>query len=86
MSIHSLLLTQGDQEQTTWSPKGDENTMSPKIRPYFKFISAIRPYMIILILILACGVTTGFIWLQMDQVIAPPGLRLVDWFWRMFVI
>jgi hypothetical protein len=60
--------------------------MSAKIRPYFKFITVIRPYMIILILILACGLTSGFIWMRTAPVIAPPGLRLMDWFWRVFVI
>ena len=38
-----------------------------------------------LIVIVAIAVTTGFVWMQTDQVIAPPGLRVLDWFWKVFV-
>jgi hypothetical protein len=41
--------------------------------------------MIGLLVILAIAVTVGFAWMQMDQVIAPPELRLLDWLWRAFV-
>jgi hypothetical protein len=27
----------------------------------------------------------GSVWLQTEQVIASPGLRLLDWLWRVFV-
>ena len=38
-----------------------------------------------LIIILGIAITTGFVWIQTDHVIAPPGLRLLDWVWRVFV-
>jgi uncharacterized membrane protein YbjE (DUF340 family) len=38
-----------------------------------------------LIVILSAIVTTGFVWIQTDHVIAPPGLRIMDWLWRVFV-
>ena len=38
-----------------------------------------------LILILGLAVTTGFALMQTDHVIAPPGLRLMDTYWRFFI-
>jgi hypothetical protein len=38
-----------------------------------------------LIIILGVAVTTGFVWLQTDHVIAPPGLRIMSWLWSVFV-
>jgi hypothetical protein len=38
-----------------------------------------------LIVLLAIAVTTGFVWMQTDHVIAPPDLRLMDSYWRFFV-
>ena len=38
-----------------------------------------------LLAILAITVATGFIWILTDQVIAPPGLRMMDWLWRAVV-
>lgn len=38
-----------------------------------------------LMILLAIAVTTGFVWIHTDQVIAPPGLRLIDAYWRFFV-
>ena len=37
------------------------------------------------IAILVLVVTTGFIWMETDHVIAPPGLRMADWLWSVFV-
>lgn len=59
--------------------------MSTKIRPYMNFVPSSRVLKIGLLIILALAVTTGFVWMQMDQVIAPPGLRLLDWLWKAFV-
>jgi hypothetical protein len=50
-----------------------------------KVMPASRALLIGLIVIVAIAVTTGFIRIQTDQVIAPPGLRVLDWFWRVFV-
>jgi hypothetical protein len=61
-----------------------ENAMSAKIRSYLQANPMNRVF-IVLALILSCAVTAGFVWLQTDQVIAPPGLRLVDWIWRVFI-
>jgi hypothetical protein len=38
-----------------------------------------------LTIILVIAVTTGFVWLQTDHVIAPPGLRMLSWLWSVFV-
>jgi hypothetical protein len=38
-----------------------------------------------LMIILGIAVTTGFVWMQTDQVIAPPGLRLMEAYWRFFI-
>jgi len=54
-------------------------------RLFLKGMSASRALGIGLILILAIAVTSGFIHIQTDQVIAPPGLRVLDWLWRVFV-
>ena len=44
-----------------------------------------RMLMIGLLGILVLAVTTGFIWMQTDHVIAPPGLRMMNWLWSAFV-
>lgn len=38
-----------------------------------------------LMILLVIAVTTGFVWIQTDHVIAPPGLRLLDGLWRLFI-
>jgi hypothetical protein len=38
-----------------------------------------------LTIILVIAVTTGFVWLQTDHVIAPPRLRMLSWLWSVFV-
>ena len=48
---------------------------------YHKVIQK-RPVLIIgLIIILGIAITTGFVWMQTDNVIAPPGLRVLHWLW-----
>jgi hypothetical protein len=59
--------------------------MTAKMHTYLKVIRADQMLVIGLIVILAVAVTTGFIWMQTDQVIAPPSLRVLDWLWRVFV-
>ena len=54
-------------------------------RLFLKVMPARRTLLIRLIIILVIAVTTGFVWMQTDQVIAPPGLRVLDWLWRVFV-
>lgn len=44
-----------------------------------------RVLVIGLIVILGVLMTTGFVWVQVDHTIAPPGLRMLDWLWRLFV-
>jgi len=44
-----------------------------------------RVLVIGLVLLLAIAVTTGFVWMRTNHVIAPPGLRLMDAYWRFFV-
>jgi hypothetical protein len=62
-----------------------ENAMSAKIQTYLNAIPAGRELAIGLIVIPAIAVTAGFVWMQTDQLIAPPGLRVLDWLWRVFV-
>jgi hypothetical protein len=38
-----------------------------------------------LLIILVIAVTTGFVWVQTDHTIAPPGLRLMDDLWTLFI-
>ena len=44
-----------------------------------------RVLLIGLMILLSIAVTTGFVWMQTDQVIAHPGLRLIDGLWRFFI-
>jgi len=39
-----------------------------------------------LVILLAVLLTSGFVWLQTDHVIAPLGLRIMDQLWRLFYI
>lgn len=59
--------------------------MSTTPSTYPKFIRNRRVLVIGLVAILGVAVTTGFIWMQSDPVIAPPGLMMMDWLWRVFV-
>jgi hypothetical protein len=54
-------------------------------RSFLKVMPASRVFGMALILILATAVTSAFIRIQTDQVIAPPGLRVLDWLWSVFV-
>lgn len=38
-----------------------------------------------LILFLGIALTTGSVWIQTDQCVAPPALRLMDELWRLFI-
>ncbi len=58
--------------------------MFEMVHTYLKVRPVSRVLMIGLLLILAFAVTTGFVWVATDQVVAPPGLRILDWFWRAF--
>ncbi len=49
--------------------------MPVKTYAYLKVLHASRTLVIGLIVILSIAVTTGFIWIETDQVIAPPGVR-----------
>jgi hypothetical protein len=59
--------------------------MSTTTSTYLNGILSRRVLVIGLLAILGVAATTGFIWMQSDPVIAPPGLRMMDWFWRIFV-
>jgi hypothetical protein len=54
-------------------------------RLFLKVMPARRALVIRLIVIVAIAVTTGFIRIQTDLVIAPTGLRVLDWLWRVFI-
>ena len=62
-----------------------EHAMSTTTSTYPKGIQNRRLLVIGLIVILSVAVTTAFVWMQTDHVIAPPGMRIMDWIWRVFV-
>ena len=59
--------------------------MSAVIFNLSKVVRSSRPLVIWLMILLGIAVTSGFVWMQTDQVIAPPGLRLMDGLWRLFI-
>lgn len=59
--------------------------MFTKIKTFLQVMPANRALVMGLIAILAATATTAFLWMQTDQVIAPPGLRLMSWLWRVSV-
>ena len=59
--------------------------MSAIIFNLSKVVRSGRTLVIWLMIILGIVVTSGFVWMQTDQVIAPPGLRLMDGLWRVFI-
>jgi len=54
-------------------------SVSPKVFP------TRRVLLTVLMIVLAVAATTGFVWMQTDHVIAPPGLRLMEGLWRLFI-
>ena len=54
-------------------------SVSPKVFP------TRRVLLTGLMIVLAIAVTAGFVWMQTDHVIAPPGFRLLDGLWRFFI-
>jgi len=59
--------------------------MTVNIQTYLKDMPTGQMLGIGLIVILAITVTSGFIRIQTEQVIAPPGFRVMDWLWKVFV-
>jgi len=59
--------------------------MFAKINTGPKLMHPNRALMIGVTVFLAFTVTAGFVWMHSDQVIAPPGLRVLDWLWRVFI-
>jgi len=59
--------------------------MSTNTLTHKKVVHIRRMLLIGLIIILGIAVTTSFVWMQTDHVIAPPGLRLLDGLWRLFI-
>ena len=43
-----------------------------------------RTFVVGLIVLLSILIAIGYVCLQTDQVIAPPGLRIMDGLWRLF--
>ena len=62
-----------------------EKTMSTKIRAYLTFTPAGRTLIIGLLITLAMAVIAGFGGIQTENVIARPGLRMLDWLWQVFL-
>ncbi len=59
--------------------------MSAQIFVDLKAIFTSRALGLGLIVILIVIGITSLVWIQMDQVIAPPKLRILDWLWKVFV-
>jgi hypothetical protein len=38
-----------------------------------------------MMIVIAVAITIGFVWIQTDQVIAPPGLRIMNWLSGAFI-
>jgi len=45
-----------------------------------------RLFVIGLFLLLIILITSGFVWMQTDHVIAPPGVRIMDGLWRVYIV
>jgi hypothetical protein len=59
--------------------------MSTTTSTYHKVIRNRRVLVAGLIILLSLIVITGFVWMQTDHVIAPPGLRIMNAFWTLFI-
>ena len=59
--------------------------MSITISASSKGIPMRRLLLIGLVILLGIALMTGVVWIQTDQTIASPGLRLMDELWRLFV-
>lgn len=59
--------------------------MSTNLSAANKLIPSRRVLLTGLIVILGITATAAFVWMQTDHVIAPPGLRLMDAYWRFFI-
>jgi hypothetical protein len=56
--------------------------MSAKIKNILQIMPSNRALIMGLIALLAATATTGFMWMHSENIIAPPGLRLMSWLWR----
>jgi hypothetical protein len=59
--------------------------MSINASTSLKTIPIRRMFVTVLIIILGIALITGFVWIRTDHSIAPPGLRLLDELWRLFI-
>ena len=59
--------------------------MSAQIFIDLKAIFTSRALGLGLTVVLIVIVITSLVWIQADQVIAPPELRILDWLWKVFV-
>ena len=50
-----------------------------------KETSYLHVLLIGLIVIMGIAVTAGFVWMRTDHIIAPPGLRLMNELWTLFI-
>lgn len=50
-----------------------------------KVIPSRRVLLTGLILLVGIAVTSGIVWFQTAHIIAPPGLRLMEAYWRFFI-
>jgi len=59
--------------------------MTTNVLGYTKAVRVRRALVIGLLILLGIAVTTGFVWFQTAHIIAPPGLRLMDELWTLFI-
>lgn len=70
-----------------WHLMENRKRKMPMSSIIFNFSKVIRIRLLVIGLTITLGiaVTVGLIWMRMEQVIAPPGLRIMDWLWRVFL-
>lgn len=56
-----------------------------KTQTLLRSLPAVSGLKVKIIGLLVLGISTGFVWMATDQTIAPPLVRTLDIFWRLFV-
>jgi len=59
--------------------------MSTSTAVPIKVFRLLRVLLAGLMIFLAVAMTIGFVWIRTDHVIAPPGLRLMNELWTLFI-
>jgi len=57
--------------------------MSVQLKNFLKMTVSNRLFVIGLIVLMTLLATSGFVWMQTEHTIAPPGLRIMATLWRL---